>query len=47
VLGEGAAADAFRSIIRRIVDEAVPPVVMEGCSARMLEHAEAAFGPKS
>ena len=46
VLGEGAAADAFKAIVRRIVDEAVPPVSMEGCSARMLERVEAALGPK-
>jgi ATP-binding protein involved in chromosome partitioning len=47
VLGDGAAADAFRAIVRRIVDEAVPPVVMDGCSARMLERVEAALGPKT
>jgi ATP-binding protein involved in chromosome partitioning len=47
VLGEGAAADEFRAIVRRIVDEAVPPVVMEGCSARILERVEAALGPKA
>ena len=46
VLGVGPAADAFRAIVRRIVDEAVPPVAMAGCSARMLEHVEAALGPK-
>src|SRR5439155_16433655 len=47
VLGDGPAADAFNAIVRRIVDEAVPPVVMAGCSARMLERVEAALGPKS
>jgi ATP-binding protein involved in chromosome partitioning len=46
VLGDGPAAGAFREIVRRIVDEAVPPVVMAGCSARMLERVEAALGPK-
>jgi ATP-binding protein involved in chromosome partitioning len=46
VLGEGAAAIAFRSIVERIVEEAVPPVSMAGCSARMLERVEAALGPK-
>ena len=46
VLGEGPAADAFRAIVRRILDEAVPPIVMDGCSARMLEKVEAALGPK-
>jgi len=43
VLGDGAAADAFRAIAARIVDEAVPPVEMAGCSARMLEAAVAAL----
>ena len=38
-LGDGPAADAFRAIAARIVDEAVPPVEMAGCSARMLEAA--------
>jgi ATP-binding protein involved in chromosome partitioning len=45
-LGEGAAADAFRAIARRIVDEAVPPVDMESCTARLFESVEAALGPK-
>jgi ATP-binding protein involved in chromosome partitioning len=36
VLGAGPAADAFRAIATRIVDEAVPPVDMAGCSARVL-----------
>ncbi|MCU1485174.1 MAG: ATPase involved in chromosome partitioning [Actinomycetia bacterium] len=47
VLGEGPAADAFRAIVRTIVDEAVPPVSMVGCTARMLERVEAALGPKA
>ena len=38
-LGEGPAADAFRDIAARIVEEAVPPVAMAGCTARMLEAA--------
>jgi ATP-binding protein involved in chromosome partitioning len=42
-LGDGIAADAFREIARRIVDEAVPPVAMAGCSARMLDAAIAAL----
>jgi ATP-binding protein involved in chromosome partitioning len=42
-VGEGPAADAFRSIAQRIVDEAVPPVEMAGCSARILEAAVAAL----
>jgi ATP-binding protein involved in chromosome partitioning len=42
-LGSGPAAEAFRAIAARIVDEAVPPVEMAGCSARMLEAALAAL----
>ena len=38
-LGDGPAAEAFRAIADRIVEEAVPPVEMAGCSARMLEAA--------
>jgi ATP-binding protein involved in chromosome partitioning len=44
-LGTGAAADAFRALARRIVDEALPPVDMAGCTARMLASVEAALGP--
>jgi ATP-binding protein involved in chromosome partitioning len=47
VLGTGPAADALRAIVRRMVDEAVPPVDMAGCSARLLEKVEAALGPKT
>jgi ATP-binding protein involved in chromosome partitioning len=42
-LGEGPAAEAFRAIATRIVDEAVPPVEMAGCTARMLDAAVAAL----
>jgi ATP-binding protein involved in chromosome partitioning len=42
-LGEGPAADAFRALAARIVEEAVPPVEMAGCSARILEAAVAAL----
>jgi ATP-binding protein involved in chromosome partitioning len=45
VLGQGPAADALRGIVRRMIDEAVPPVDMAGCSARLLEKVEAALGP--
>ncbi|MGZ4786486.1 MAG: P-loop NTPase, partial [Acidimicrobiales bacterium] len=45
-LGEGPAAEAFRAIAQVIVDEAVPPVAMAGCSARMLEAAVAALDAK-
>jgi ATP-binding protein involved in chromosome partitioning len=43
VLGEGAAADAFRAVADRILTEAIPPAEMAGCSARMLEAAVAAL----
>jgi ATP-binding protein involved in chromosome partitioning len=46
VLGKGAAADALRAIVREIVDVAIPPIDMAGCSARLLEKVEAALGPK-
>jgi ATP-binding protein involved in chromosome partitioning len=36
VLGDGPAAEAFKQLAERIVTEAVPPVDMAGCSARML-----------
>jgi ATP-binding protein involved in chromosome partitioning len=42
-LGDGPAADAFRAIAAHIVDEAVPPAAMAGCSARMLDAAVAAL----
>jgi ATP-binding protein involved in chromosome partitioning len=43
VLGEGPAAEALRGLVDRIVDEAIPPVAMAGCSARMLDAAVAAL----
>jgi ATP-binding protein involved in chromosome partitioning len=42
-LGDGPAAAAFREIAARIVEEAVPPPEMAGCSARMLDRAVAAL----
>ena len=44
--GVGAAADAFRSIARRLVSETVPPIALAGCSARLLERVEISLGPK-
>jgi ATP-binding protein involved in chromosome partitioning len=38
-LGDGPAAEAFRAIAARIVEEAVPPSELAGCSARMLDAA--------
>ena len=45
-LGEGRAADAFRALADRIVQEAVPPIAMAGCTARMLDAAVAALDAK-
>jgi ATP-binding protein involved in chromosome partitioning len=42
-LGDGPAARAFRDLAERIVTDAVPPVAMAGCSARMLDAAAAAL----
>jgi ATP-binding protein involved in chromosome partitioning len=44
-LGEGQAAEAFRALAARIVDDVLPPVDMAGCTARMLASVEAALGP--
>ena len=35
-LGEGPAADAYRSMVDLLVTEAAPPIEMAGCSARLL-----------
>jgi ATP-binding protein involved in chromosome partitioning len=42
-LGTGPAAEAFQTIAAKIVEEAVPPTEMAGCSARMLQAAVAAL----
>jgi ATP-binding protein involved in chromosome partitioning len=42
-LGEGRAADAFRTIAGVLVDDAIPLVDSAGCSARMLASVEAAL----
>lgn len=44
--GNGAAAEVFRSIAARIVDDIAPPTNMAGCSARMLGMVEAALAAK-
>ncbi len=44
--GAGPAAEVFRSIARRIVDEVAPPTNMAGCSARMLGLVSAALDAK-
>jgi ATP-binding protein involved in chromosome partitioning len=43
VTGVGPAADAYAALVRLLVDEAVPPVDLAGCSARILAAAEAAL----
>jgi ATP-binding protein involved in chromosome partitioning len=45
-LGEGPAAEAFRALARRLVEEAPLAEAMAGCSARILERVEEALGPK-
>lgn len=42
-LSEGPAADAFRQIARRMIDEVVPPADLAGCSARLLGAVDAAL----
>jgi ATP-binding protein involved in chromosome partitioning len=43
VLADGPASRAFRDLATRIVTEVIPPVAMAGCTARMLQAAEAAL----
>ena len=45
-LGEGAVAEAYRALADRVVTEAVPPVEMASCTARLMDTVEAALGPK-
>ena len=44
--GTGPAADQFRAIARRIIDEVAPPTNMAGCSARLLHLVDAAFAAR-
>ena len=46
VLTGGPAADAFAALAERIVTDAIPPVEMTTCTARLFEQVEAALGPK-
>ena len=39
-LGDGQAAEAFRALAARLVEDTIPPVDLAGCSARMLANAE-------
>ena len=43
VLGQGPAAEAFQAIAETLVTEAIPPVELAGCSARMLDAMVAAL----
>ena len=43
VAGAGPAADAFRALVRALVEDVVPPVDLAGCSARLLAAATAAL----
>jgi ATP-binding protein involved in chromosome partitioning len=45
-LDSGPAGDAFRALAERVATEAVPPVEMSGCSARLLAAFDDALGPQ-
>jgi len=42
-LGDGPAAEAYRAMVEVLVTEAVPPIDMAGCTARLLAAAEDAL----
>ena len=42
-LADGPAADAFRALARRIVEDVIQPTDMSGCSSRMLDAVQAAL----
>jgi ATP-binding protein involved in chromosome partitioning len=42
-LGEGPAAEAFRTLARRLVDDVIPPADLTGCTSRMLDAVQAAL----
>ena len=42
-LGEGPAAQAFRELAERLVEDVIPPADLAGCSARMLSAVDAAL----
>ncbi len=46
ISGTGPAADEFRAIARRLIDDVAPPASMAGCSARMLQMVTAALDAK-
>jgi ATP-binding protein involved in chromosome partitioning len=41
----GALREPFAALAQRVVDEALPPVEMAGCTARLFEQVESALGP--
>jgi ATP-binding protein involved in chromosome partitioning len=43
--GDGPVAQAFKGIVERILTEAIPPVEMATCTARLVDQVEAALGP--
>jgi ATP-binding protein involved in chromosome partitioning len=45
-LADGPVADAYRALADRVVTEAVPPIEMTTCTARLLDTVEATLGPK-
>lgn len=44
-LADGPVAEAFAALAERVVTEALPPVEMSSCTARLFESVEAALGP--
>ena len=46
IAGDGEAAQAFRALAERLVNETVPPIALAGCSARMLDAIELTLGKK-
>jgi ATP-binding protein involved in chromosome partitioning len=45
-LGDGPVAEAYRALADRVVTEAIPPIEMATCTARLLDTVEATLGPK-
>ena len=46
VLTGGPAAEAFAALAERILTDAIPPVEMQTCTARLFDQVEAALGPR-
>ena len=45
-LVDGPVADAYRALADKVVTEAIPPIEMTTCTARLLDTVEATLGPK-